>query len=44
MERPRTLNPAECKQAIRHISSTDNPHHHAFDYSSSFTFLDGIQN
>ena len=31
------------KRAIRHLSGTNNPQLNAFDYSSSFTFFDGIQ-
>ena len=43
MERPRTLDPTECKHDIRHIYGTDNSQLNAFDYSTSFTFFDDIQ-
>ena len=43
MERPRTLDPTEWKQAIRHLNGTDKPHFNAFDCSNSFNFFDDIQ-
>ena len=43
MERRRSLDPTECKHAIRHLNSTENPQLNAFDYSNSFTFFDDIQ-
>ena len=41
MERPRTLDPTECKHhdAIRHLNGTDNPQLNAFEYSNSFSFF-----
>ena len=42
MERPRTLDPTECKQIIRHLNGTDKPQCNAFDYSTAFTFFDDI--
>ena len=44
MERPRTFDPTEFKDAIRHLNGTDDPQLNAFDYSNSFTFFDDIQN
>ena len=38
MERPRTLDPTECKHAIRHLNGSHNPQLDAFNYSNSFTF------
>ena len=43
MERPRTLDPTECKHAIPHLNGTNNPKLYAFIYSNSFTFFDDIQ-
>ena len=43
MERPRTLDPTECKHAIRHLNGTNNPQLDAVNYSNSFTFFDDIQ-
>ena len=43
MERPRFLNPTECKHAIRHLNGSDDPELNAFDYSNSFTFFNDIQ-
>ena len=43
MERPRTLDPTECKHAIRHLNGTNNPQLNAFNYSNSFTFFNDIQ-
>ena len=43
MERHRTLDPTECKHAIRHLNGTNNPQLDAFNYSNSFTFFDDIQ-
>ena len=43
MERPRTLDPTECKHAIRHLNGTHNPQLDAFNYSNSFTFFNDIQ-
>ena len=43
MERPRTLDPTECKHAIRHLNGTDNPQLIVFDYSNNFIFFDDIQ-
>ena len=43
MERPRTLDPTECKHAIRHLNGTNNPQLDAFNYSNSFTFFNDIQ-
>ena len=43
MERPRTLDPTECKHAIRHLNGTNNPQLDAFKYSNSFTFSGDIQ-
>ena len=43
MERPRTLDPTECKQIIRHLNGTDKPQCNEFDYSTAFTFFDDIQ-
>ena len=31
MERPRTLDPTDCKHAICHLNGTYNPQPHAFD-------------
>ena len=42
MERPRTLDPKECKHAIRHLDGTDKPQLSAFDYKNSFTFFGDI--
>ena len=44
MERPRTLDPTECKHAIRHLNGTNNPQLNAFNYSNSFTFLTIFKN
>ena len=43
MERPRSLDPTECKYAIRHQKGTDNPQSNAFEYSNSFNSFDDIQ-
>ena len=43
MEHPRTLDPTECKHAIRHLNGTNNPQLDAFNYSNSFTFFNDIQ-
>ena len=43
MERPRTLDPTDCKHAIRHLNGTNNPQLDAFNYSNSFTFFNDIQ-
>ena len=43
MERPRTLDPTECKHATRHLNGTINHQLDAFNYSNSFTFFDDIQ-
>ena len=43
MERPRNLDPTECKHAIRHLNGTNNPQLDAFNYSNSFTFFDDIR-
>ena len=43
MERPRTLDPTECKHAIRHPTGTDNIQPNAFPYDNSVTFFDDIQ-
>ena len=43
MECPRTLDPTECKQAIRHLNGTNNPQLDALNYSNSFTFFNDIQ-
>ena len=43
MERPRTLDPTECKHAIRHLNGTHNPQLDVFNYSNSFTFFNDIQ-
>ena len=43
MERPRTLDPTECKHAIRHLNGTNNPQLDAFKYTNSFTFSNNIQ-
>ena len=43
MERPRTLDPTECKYAIRHLSETNNPQLDAFNYTNSFTFFNDFQ-
>ena len=43
MDRPRTLDPTECKHAIRPYNGTDNPQLSALDFSNSFTFLVDIQ-
>ena len=43
MEHPRTLEPTECKHAVRHLKGTDNPQFKAFENSKSFTFFDDIQ-
>ena len=43
MERPCTLDPTECKLAIRYFIENDNPQLNAFNYSNSFTFFEDIQ-
>ena len=43
MERPRTLDPTECKHAIRHLNGTNNPQLDAFYYNNSFPFFKDIQ-
>ena len=43
MERPRTLDPTECKHAIRHLNGNNNPQLDAINYSNSFTFFNDIQ-
>ena len=44
MERPRTLDPSECKLDIRHLNGTNNPQVDAFNYTNSFTFFNDIPN
>ena len=39
MKRLRTLDPTECKHAIRPLNGTDNPQYHAFEYSSALIFF-----
>ena len=43
MERPSTLDPTECKHAIRHLNGTNDPQLDAFNYTNSFTFFNDIQ-
>ena len=43
MELFRTLDPTECKHAIRHLNGTNNHQLDAFNYSNSFSFLNDIQ-
>ena len=43
MKRPRTLDPTECKHAIRHLNGTNSPQLDAFNYSNCFTIFDDIQ-
>ena len=43
MERPRTVDPTECKHDIGHLNGTDNPQLKAFNNSNTFTFFDDIQ-
>ena len=38
-----TLDPTECKHAIRHLNGTDNPQLNAFECSNSFTFFEDFQ-
>ena len=44
MERPRTLDPKECKHVISHLNGTDYRQLNAFEFSNSFTFFVDIQN
>ena len=44
MERPRTLDPTECKRAILQLNGTNNPQLNAFKYSNAFTFLKIFKN
>ena len=43
MERPRTLDPTECRHAIRHLNGTNDPQLDAFNYSNYFTLFNDIQ-
>ena len=43
MDCPRTLDPTECKHAIRHLKGTNNPQLDAFNYTNSLTFFNDIE-
>ena len=40
--RPFTLDPTECKNAIRLLNGTDNPQLNSYNYNNSFTYFDDI--